>query len=124
MVSPAVFNAVNVLTLAAILVGVAVHARRTLHARIMTTCFVVDVLMVLTIELQRHAIKQAVTTTSGLMRFHIAVSVAALVLWVPQILTGRAILQGKPRLRRHKMQAWAFLACRATNVVTAFMVSP
>jgi hypothetical protein len=124
MIPPAAFNAANVVIIAAILYGVTVHRRRRLHARIMTTCFVADVLMVLLIELQRKAIEQAVGPTSPLMRFHIAVSVIALVLWVPQLLTGRAILRGEPRLRRHKIQAWTFLLFRATNVVTAFMVSP
>jgi hypothetical protein len=124
MIPPAAFNAANVVILAALLFGVAVHAKRTLHARIMSTCFVADLLMVLLIELQRNAIKQAMSPASGLLRFHVAVSVAALVLWVPQILTGRAVLKGKPRLRRHRIQAWVFLALRSTNVVTAFMVAP
>lgn len=123
MIPASAFNAANVVILAAIFWGVAVHANRRLHARVMTSCFVADLIMVLLIEVQRHAIEQAVGPTSGLMKFHIAVSVAAVVLWVFQIVTGRGILQGKPRLRRHKLQAWAFLACRSTNVVTAFMVS-
>jgi hypothetical protein len=118
-----VMNAANVLILATILYGVKVHARRALHARIMVSCFIADVLMVLIIELTRNAIAQAVETTSGLMRFHIAVSIAAIVLWIPQILTGRQILRGKPYLRRHRFQAWAFLLFRSTNVATAFFVS-
>jgi hypothetical protein len=118
-----VLNVANVVVFAAIVFAVTVHARRILHARIMLACFAADVLMVLVIELQRNAIEQAIHATSGLLRFHIAVSVAALVLWVPQILTGRAILRGKPRLPRHRIQAWAFLLFRATNVVTAFIVS-
>jgi hypothetical protein len=117
------FNVANVLIFAAIVCGVIVHARRVLHVRIMATCFVADILLVLLIEVQRHAIEQAVTTTSNLLRFHIAVSVAALVLWVLQIIAGRQILQGKPRLRRHRVQAWTFLACRAVNVGTAFVVA-
>src|SRR5688572_10228493 len=117
-VPPAAFNGANVVILAVILYGVVVHRNRILHVRIMTSCFVADLLMVLLIEVQRQAIEQAVHTTSGLMRFHISVSVAALVLWVLQILTGRAVLKGKPRLRRHKIQAWIFLCCRSTNVVT------
>jgi diacylglycerol kinase len=124
MIPPLAFNVANVAIVAAILYGVAVHAHRIRHARIMITCFVADLLVVLLIELQRSAIDQAVHSTSGLMRFHVAVSVAALILWVPQIITGRAILRGKPRLRRHRIQAWIFLLCRGTNLVTAFMVSP
>lgn len=116
------FNAANVAILLAIFYGVAVHARRTLHARIMTTCFLADLAMVALIEIQRKAIEQAVGPTSGLMKLHIAVSALAIVLWIPQILTGRAILRGKPRLRRHRVQAWAFLLFRCTNVVTAFFV--
>jgi hypothetical protein len=123
MIPAYAFNAANVVILAAILFGVTVHANRRLHARVMTSCFIADVVMVLLIELQRKAIEQAMRPTSGLMKFHIAVSVAALVLWVFQIVSGRGILQGKPRLRRHRLQAWMFLACRSTNVVTAFMVS-
>jgi hypothetical protein len=121
-IPPIAFNVANVVIMAAILVGVAVHARRKVHVRVMASCFAADLLMVLVIELQRSAIKQAVGPTSGLMKFHIAVSVGALVLWVLQILTGRGVLQGKPRLARHRIQAWAFLLCRGTNVVTAFMV--
>jgi hypothetical protein len=123
MIPASAFNAANVVILAAIFFGVAVHANRRLHPRVMTSCFIADIVMVLLIELQRKAIEQAMGPTSGLMKFHIAVSVAALVLWVFQIVSGRGILQGKPRLRRHKLQAWMFLACRSTNVVTAFMVS-
>src|SRR5436190_5466723 len=106
MIPRIAFNVANVLILGAIFYGVAKHRNRALHARIMTSCFIADVLMVLLIELQRHAIEQAVGPTSGLMKFHIAVSVAALVLWVFQIVSGRGILQGKPRLKRHKLQAW------------------
>lgn len=116
-------NAANVVVFALILYGVAVHARRQLHARVMTAAFILDVVMVLLIELNRKAIAQAIAPSSGLMKFHIAVSVGALVLWVFQLVTGRQILRGRPRLRRHKIQAWAFLSCRATNLVTAFMVS-
>ena len=123
MIPAAAFNAANVVILAAIFWGVSVHANRRLHARVMTSCFIADLVMVLLIEVQRKAIEQAVGPTSGLMKFHIAVSVTALVLWVFQIVSGRGILQGKPRLRRHKLQAWLFLACRSTNVVTAFIVS-
>jgi hypothetical protein len=122
-IPPVAFNVANVVVFGTILVGVTVHARRALHARIMSSCFVADLLMVLLIELERHAIKQAVSTTSGLMRFHVAVSVAAILLWVPQILLGRGILRGKPYLSRHRLLAWAFLLCRGTNVVTAFFVS-
>ena len=95
MIPPAAFNAANVVIIAAIIFGVIVHRKRLVHARIMTTCFIADVLMVLLIEIQRKAIEQAVGPTSALMRFHIAVSVAALVLWVPQILTGRADSAGR-----------------------------
>jgi hypothetical protein len=119
----AALNVANVLIFLTILYGVSVHARRQLHARIMVGCFIADLLMVLVIELQRAAIKQAVTNTSPLMRFHVTVSVLAIVLWIPQIVTGRQILRGKPRLKQHKIQAWAFLLFRATNVVTAFLVS-
>src|SRR2546425_846722 len=83
-----VSNGANVLIFGTILYGVSVHARRTLHARIMTSCFVADLVMVLLIEVQKHAVEQAVQQavgpTSGLKIFHIAVSVAAVVLWVPQ----------------------------------------
>lgn len=122
MIPKLAFNVANVLIFATILYGVSVHARRALHARIMTSCFLADLLMVLLVEFDRRAIEQAVGPTSGLMKFHIAVSVAAIALWVPQIVSGRGILRGKPYLGRHRLQAWAFLLCRATNVVTAFFV--
>ena len=121
-------NLANVAVFSAILAGVALHSRRLLHARIMRLCFVADVIIVLVIELQKSAIMQTVHQVERpglkpLLSFHIAVSVAALVLWVVQLFVGAALLRGEPRLRRHRIVARAFLALRATNVVTAFFVA-
>ncbi len=120
----AVYDVANVCIFALIILGVVLHRRRTLHVRMMLTCFGLDVLMVLLIELQRAAVEQAVTTHSNLLRFHIAVSVAAMVLWILQLIVGRRILRGENLIRRHRLQAWLFLLFRATNVVTAFFVGP
>lgn len=116
-------NVANVLVFGLILYGVVQHARRTLHVRVMTVAFCLDILMVLIIELSRNAIEQAVGPTSDLMKFHVAVSVLALVFWVLQIVTGRQILRGQPKRPRHRIQAWTFLLLRGANLVTAFMVS-
>jgi hypothetical protein len=127
-ISKAAFDAANVVLFAAILVGVALHARRKLHVRCMTACFVGDVLMVVLIELQRHAVKTTVRQFSGapdanaLLQFHIAVSVAALAMWVVQIVSGRRVLRGAPSVARHRRGAWIFLTLRATNVVTAYLL--
>jgi hypothetical protein len=126
MIPKFAFDVANVVIFVAILVGVALRRRRVAHVRTMVACFVADVLMVLVIEIQRGAVKQtieqATTLSKGLLSFHIAVSVAALALWVVQLQSGRGLLRGAPLRTRHRLAAAAFLFFRLTNVVTAFYV--
>lgn len=120
------FDVANVVIFAAILLGVALRRRRATHVAIMRSCFAADVLMVLLIELQRGAVKQTMeqvqSMSKGLLSFHIAVSVLALVFWVVQLRSGSRILKGAPIGPAHRRGAALFLIFRLTNVVTAFMV--
>ncbi len=116
------FDVAGAATFVVILVGVLLHKQRQLHVRIMMGCFITDLLLVVLIELQRSAVEQIATAKTGLLKFHIAVSVAAVILWVAQVVVGRKLLRGAPMLRRHRIQAWAFLLFRFANAVTAFFV--
>jgi hypothetical protein len=120
------FDVTNVAIFAVILLGVAWRRRRARHVAIMRSCFVADLLMVLVIELQRGAVQQTIeqaqTLSKGLLSFHIAVSVAALVMWIVQLKSGSRILHGGPLGPGHRRGAALFLFFRFTNVVTAFMV--
>ena len=135
------FTIANVVIFAAILVGVSLNARRKLHTRIMWGCFVADMLMVLVIELTRKAVKQAGEVAlrmseRPMLAFHIAVSIATLILWFVQLRSGSRLLReletaganapgamaDAPSRRRHRFGAVSFLVFRAVNLVTSFFV--
>ena len=51
-----VFNLVNVAIFVAILVGTFLHHQRSLHVRIMVSCFALDLALLLAVELRNSAV--------------------------------------------------------------------
>lgn len=97
---------------------------RQLHWKLMATAFVLDVALVLVIELSRGAVEKAVSTTSPLVAFHVAISVAVLVGYVAMIFLGRRLLGGDESVRTwHRNVGIAFIVFRALNYITSFMVA-
>lgn len=106
---------------AGILFGVWNRKNRRIHIPMMLGCFVADMLLVLVIELNRQAIAQATSTTDSFLRFHIAVSVSAVVCYFVALVTGFRRRKGKLVLA-HRVNAILFLFFRGTNWATAFFV--
>lgn len=71
------------------------HRRPRLHLRLMISAFVLDLLLVLYIEIFRHAVEKVVARVSPLLWFHAGVSVGVLLCYVAMILLGRACWPGK-----------------------------
>ena len=117
-------HVVSTIALALIALGLLMLRRSPkAHVACMLGAFALDVALVLYIELTRGAIEQAVKVPPALMSFHIAVSVATLVLYVVQIWLGAKLLKGQQASRAtHKWCGIAFLVCRLANYVTSFMV--
>jgi|GEM_PF-4097577 uncharacterized membrane protein YozB (DUF420 family) len=125
-----VYDVLNAAILVLILVGVALHHRRLLHAQLMKLCFVLDMLLLLAVEFLRSK-PSAVGTAVDALRsgnntvlvIHIVFSVAVLALWIVQLVLGTKVLRGdRARLPAHAKMAKLFLLVRVGNVVTAFMV--
>lgn len=142
-ISKETFAIANVVIYVAILIGVFVNRQRRLHIRIMWSCFIADMLMVLVIELARKAIKQSGETAlhmteRPLLAFHIFVSVMTLILWFVQLRAGPRLAAAidnagsagtgaltsviQPLRAKHRMAALVFLGFRSTNLVTSFFV--
>ncbi len=125
-----VYDLLNAAILVLILVGVALHHRRLLHAQLMKLCFVLDMLLLIAVEFLRSkpsAVGKAVETVSSgdntVLFVHIFFSVCVLVLWVVQLVLGTKVMRGEAaRLPLHATMAKLFLLVRVGNVVTAFMV--
>jgi MFS-type transporter involved in bile tolerance (Atg22 family) len=100
------------------------HRRPQLHLRLMISAFVVDLLLVLYIEISRHAVEKVVSRVSPVLWFHAAVSVGVLLCYVVMILLGRCVLAGQEGFRkRHFAVGMTFVALRSLNYVTSYMVT-
>ena len=107
---------------ALLVIGVLNRRRKRVHIPLMVTAFVSDVAMLLYIEISRNAIETARTSMGPLMGVHIALSVAVLVLYVGQIVTGIKKARGKSR-PWHGKAGIALLLCRFGTLITSFMVT-
>lgn len=101
--------------------GVLQRRNRRVHIPTMIGCCIADIALVLVIELNRSAINTATTTTDPLMRFHVAVSVTAVLCYFVALYTGFRRRRNEC-LRIHKWNAMLFLFCRSSNWVTSFFV--
>ena len=119
-------HVISTLVLLLIAAGVATRKRTRLHLKLMTAAFILDVLLVLYIELTRHAVERAAAPDkhfTPLLWFHIAVSVGVLVAYVWQIQLGRRLLQGVVASRGlHLRLGITFCTLRLLNYVTSFMI--
>lgn len=106
--------------LAFIFFGVSQRRRPRVHIPVMLSCCAADLTMVLFIELNRGAVEKALVA-DGLLRFHVIVSVIAVVCWGVALFTGWKRRQGKCR-RLHLANALVFLVCRTTNWATSFFI--
>ncbi len=100
------------------------HRRPQLHLRLMISAFVLDLLLVLYIEISRHAVEKVVARVSPLLWFHAGVSAGVLLCYVAMILLGRGVLAGQSRSRKwHFVVGLTFVALRSLNYVTSYMVT-
>jgi formate-dependent nitrite reductase membrane component NrfD len=96
------------------------------HIPVMVSAFILDVANVVIIELNRKAIERTLETAAApgewILKFHIAVSVIALVCYVIALITGPLVLKRGRCRGLHFKNAVVFLVCRVLNFITSFMV--
>lgn len=115
-------TAINFAIFGWLLLGVAVRKRRLLHATMMTLGFGLDIGLLLYVELNRHAIAQAMQAPGALLVVHILIAVGVIALYPVLMFTGGQTLACRP-VNRHRALALAFLALRLALAVTAWMVA-
>ena len=101
--------------------GIAFRKSKHTHIPFMLSAFLIDILMVLGLELNRNAIDTARTTDDRLMQTHIAMSVLVMLLYVFQLVTGIKMARGRPN-RFHPKTGYALVLLRIGNLITSFMV--
>lgn len=87
----------------------------------MVVAFIIDMSMVLYIELTRDAIKSAGEKMGALMIVHICMSLAVIVLYFWQIVTGIKKAKGQ-RNASHARAGVSLLLLRLGNLITSIMV--
>ena len=90
----------------------------------MVSAFTLDFLIVLGVEIQRHAIEKIAAHKVGAFTlFHAGVSTTVIILYGVMAYLGYGIIRNRPGIReRHRWLAVVFVVLRLTNYVTSLYV--
>jgi hypothetical protein len=89
----------------------------------MLSAFSADLILVIYIEVMRHAVEKVISRASPLIWFHAGVSLAVLVCYGIMLYLGRPMLKANYQTRGlHRKVGMAFLVLRGLNYVTSYMV--
>ncbi len=92
----------------------------------MATAIIWDVLLVLQIELTRHAILTATKfqTNALLLNIHLVVAISTFLLYFVQVKTGVDLLKGKESKRQsHKILGFTLIILRTLTFITSFFAT-
>jgi len=118
-----VFPILSTVVLVLIALGLKYRKVNRLHIPLMLSAFAIDVGMVLWLEFNRMAVEKVMGGVSGLLLFHVVVSIGVVILYVALISTGLKLFKKvtlSPTL--HRNLAIAFIIGRLINYVTSFFV--
>lgn len=123
--STIIFQVQSSLILALLYFGVFKKSNRLLHAKIMKISIAWDILLVLQIELTRHAIAKAVrpNENSALLNFHILIAVTVVILYVFLFILGQQLLKNNfKNKKRHKVLGILALLLRTSTYITSYLI--
>jgi len=112
---------VSTVILLSINYGVSQRKNRDRHIRVMVSCAIADILLVLAIVYFRRALPKAMEADTTILRVHLAFSIPALLLWFTALWSGMQRKKEK-YMRFHRWNAISFLVVRTGNWVTSFFV--
>ena len=127
--------AINVLVVAGLAYGLSRRREPAIHMKVMTSCFVIDLLNVILVEVtarvtneeSQGAVEQGVRSfwnaPVSLLNFHILVSVISIVCYIIAIRTGRRLVRTGEGRGTHRKNALVFIIARLASFVTSIMVS-
>lgn len=121
-----IFHAISTVSLIILLCGMYYRKDKKKHIPLMITAFVIDVALVLYIEVNRavvHQVTSEIKEMSGIMVFHVIISVITLILFGLQIILGLILKRGAETARFwHKYSGWSLLVFRLGNYVTSYLI--
>ncbi|MCB9094915.1 MAG: hypothetical protein H6621_07615 [Halobacteriovoraceae bacterium] len=121
-----IFFIQSTIIVAILLTGFFKRKQRKKHAFLMRVGIIWDIVLVLQIELSRHAIDQAIhmERNTTLLNFHIAVSVLCTLLYFFLLYSGWQLLNNQKRGLRpyHLKLGYLTIICRLINYVTSFLI--
>jgi uncharacterized membrane protein YozB (DUF420 family) len=129
---PLVSKVVNTLIVALLAYGLWMRRRPAVHMKVMGTCFAVDVVNVIVIEVGarfregKGAVERGLESFTGdlwsLLNFHILVSLVSIVCYTVAVVTGRRLYRTGLGRSTHRKNALVFIAARLASWVTSFLV--
>jgi len=125
MNSSVFFQIQNFLVLMVLYVGVFYRKRPSKHVPIMLAGIGWDLLLVLQIELTRHAINKAshALTNPIILNIHVSLAVSTVLLYFVVLYLGFNLRKGKEHLRKkHKFFGLVTLMLRSSTFITSFLV--
>ena len=118
-----VLPVLSTVVLVLIALGLKYRKVNRIHIPLMLSAFAIDLGMVVWLEFNRLAVEKVVGGVSGLLLFHVIVSIGVVILYVALISTGMKLFKKvtlSPAL--HRNLAVAFVIGRLINYVTSFFV--
>jgi hypothetical protein len=118
------YSLVSTLVLVILAIGWYWRHRPRRHIPLMLSAFTIDVLLVLAIEINRHAVEKVLSpSVDWFTVFHAAISLLVLLLYTAMTVLGVRIFRGNHTLRPiHGRLALVFVGFRLANYVTSFFV--
>lgn len=128
---------VNSLVVLCLVYGISKRREPVIHMKVMTACFVVDLLNVILVEVEvslrqtdgesKGAVQQGMESIwdnpFALLPFHILVSVISIICYIIAIRTGRRLFRTGEGRGLHRKNAVVFMVTRLASFVTSIMVS-
>lgn len=117
-----IFHGLSVVAIALVFAAILNRRNAKRHIPLILAAFAVDLGLVLSIELNRGAIKTVVAGGPAILYIHVTLAVAVLVLYAHQIWCGWSLVKRGERRLSHRTGAYLFVVCRLLVFATAFLV--
>lgn len=119
---------VSTFVICLIAVGIMFHRKLEIHIPLMVTAFVLDLILVLVIEIDRYAVHKVMEEVTAaapdiFVIFHASVSLLVILFYIALGITGSKTIKDRSKLSVHKKLAYCFIVLRLINYVTSFWMA-
>lgn len=122
--SAILFQIQSIIIVGLLIWGIRNSKNRKKHIQLMSYAIAWDILLILQIELNRHAVEKAVTLddNSHWLNIHVSLAVATVIFYFIMIALGRKVLSGKTNLiPLHRKFGYFTFLLRILTLITSFV---